>query len=125
MADLTNEGADFARGLTTDERRTQAFNALSKAYGPAVAFDPVAAAQAQAVKQKDLTNPIAVQQDQANLQTTQLANTDSANQQQRMAAYRATQMLKSAAGPDGTIPADAYDKIVRPNAGLLGLTRAC
>lgn len=121
MADLTNEGIEAGNAFTAANRKAVAFNALSKAYGPEVAYDPVAARQAQEYKQSEITNPIAAQQAQANLESTQLTNKDTAGTQQRLAAYRATQMLKSAAGPDGTIPQDAYNKIVRPNASLLGI----
>lgn len=128
MADLTNEGADFVRGLTADSRRAAAYNALSKSYGPAIADDPTNALNAAKASAQ---TPLAVQtaqtaasQAQADLQKSQLENTDTAGQQQRLAAYRATKMLQSTAGPDGTISPGAYDKIVRPNAALLGIDPA-
>lgn len=121
MADLTNEGIEAANQLTLAHRKALAYNALRSGYGDAIAGDPDAAIKAQAYQQREQTNPLEVQQAQANLETSQLTNRDTAGTQQRMAAYRATQMLKSAAAEDGTIPADAYDKIVRPNAGLLGI----
>lgn len=128
MPDLTNEGMDFARGLTADSRRAAAYNALSKAYGPAVADDPTNAFKAaQASAEIPLAPQVAqtaASQGQANLQQSQIANTTASNTQQQLAAYRAAQILKSQAGPDGTIPSDAYDKVVRPNAALLGIDPA-
>lgn len=128
MADETQQGINAFGALTDMERKSAAYNALSKSYGPAVAYDPAQADNAaKAAAQIPLasdTAKTALGQSQANLQTTQLSNTDAAGNQQRLAAYRAAQMLKSAAGPDGSIPADAYDKIVRPNAALLGIDPA-
>lgn len=66
-----SDGADFANNLTLNERKTEAYNALNRVYGPAVAGDPDASLKAQEYAQRDLTNPIAVQQAGANLGQTQ------------------------------------------------------
>lgn len=136
MADETAQGINAFGALTDQERKTAAYNALSKSYGPAVAYDPQAAnAAAQASAQMPLapeTAATGLARSQADLAGTQadtagkvIANTSAAGDQQRVAAYRAAQMLKSAADPNtGVIPPDAYDKIVRPNASLLGIDPA-
>lgn len=135
MADETNEGIAAFGALTDQERKTQAYNALNRAYGPAIADDPTNAFNAAKASVAGQTIPTEVQQAGANLSQTQaqtaglnastagknLENADTAGTQNRMAAYRAAQMLKSTAGPDGSIPPDAYDKIVRPNAALFGI----
>lgn len=69
-----NAGAEFARGLTSDERKEASYNALNKAYGPAAAYDPAAALQAQSYGQHMLTDPIAVQADQASLDGKRISN---------------------------------------------------
>lgn len=70
-----NEGAEFARGLTADERKTAAYNALASTYGVALAGDPDTALKAQTYGQREKTNPIEVQQAGANLTGTNLDNT--------------------------------------------------
>lgn len=129
MADMTQAGANFVGTLTDMERKQEAYNALSKAYGPAVAYDPQnALAAAQSSAQMPLA-PAAAKTAQgtaeANLTGKQLENTDAAGQQQRLAGFRAAQILKNMADPQtGAVPADAYDKFVRPNAGVLGIDAA-
>ena len=46
MADELQAGADYYNSLVTNARATNAYNALNKTYGPAIANDPVKAAQA-------------------------------------------------------------------------------
>lgn len=121
MADAAAEGAQAYGALSDAVRKSAAFNALSRAYGPA-AGDPEADLQLQEYGQRQQTNPIAVQQAQANLTGTQQQNQITQNEQQRNAAYRATQMLISSADPQtGAVSSDAYDKIVRPHADLFGI----
>jgi hypothetical protein len=83
MADIgnsLNQGAEFARGLAADERKTAAYNALSNAYGVALAGDPDTTIKAQEFQQREQTNPIAVQQAQATLAGTGLENTGKAQE---------------------------------------------
>lgn len=78
MADISKSvqaGADFASGLKLTERKDAAYNALANTYGVALAGDPDTAIKDQTYTQNALTNPIAVQQDQANLQGKNIANT--------------------------------------------------
>lgn len=75
MADLTNEGIEAANQLTLQHRKALAYNALRSGYGDAIAGDPDAAIKAQAYRQRELTNPLEVQQAQANLEGKQLDNT--------------------------------------------------
>jgi hypothetical protein len=63
-----------ASALSADERKNAAFNALAKAYGPQ-AGDPDAALKMQQFGQHELTDPIAVQQAQADLTGKNLSNT--------------------------------------------------
>lgn len=129
MADMTQAGANFVGTLTDMERKQEAYNALSKAYGPAVAYDPQsAAAAAQASAQMPLA-PAAAKtaqgQAEANLTGKQLENTDTQVQQQSLAGFRAAQILKSMADPQtGAVPPDAFDKLIRPNVGVLGIDPA-
>lgn len=76
MADdnALQEGADFARGLTNDERKSAAYNALANTYGVALAGDPDTALKDQEYIQRTQTNPIAIQQAQSTLQGTNLEN---------------------------------------------------
>lgn len=141
-ADL--EGAsDYTNALAKqdiEQRKTAAYNALAKVYGP-IAGDPDAATAtasaqttmanapnvqaANAAKASALTaatqqfgpsagNPEAQQQN--------LANQDTAGQNQRQAQFRGIQMLKATipAGSDSVDPAQ-FDKIVGANAKTLGL----
>jgi hypothetical protein len=75
IGNALNEGAQFERGLQADERKTAAYNALSSAYGVALAGDPDTAIKAQEYTQREQTNPIAVKQAQATLTGTDLDNT--------------------------------------------------
>lgn len=128
MADLTNEGIEAGNAFTAANRKAAAFNALSKAYGPAVAYDPATADSAAKASAQMPLAPAAAQtaqdQAQANLTTTNLTNQDTQGTQQRNAGVRAAMILKSTALPDGSIPPEAFDKIVRPNAALLGIDPA-
>lgn len=129
MADETDKSIAGYGALTDQVRKDAAYNALAKAYGPAIAGDPVNAFNASRADVQQKTAPTQVEQAQANLTGTNaentgkdLANTDTQQTQQRMAAYRGAQMLLSQADPQtGAIPKDAYDKIVRPNAALFGI----
>lgn len=67
-------GSDFMGALTDAERKSAAYNALNRAYGPAVAYDPATALQAQTYGQREKTNPLEVEQAQANLDTTKHTN---------------------------------------------------
>jgi hypothetical protein len=128
MADLTNEGIEAGNAFTAAARRSEAYNALSKAYGPAIADNPENALNAATASANIPLAPQAAQTtlatNQASLQGKQLENTQTAQTQQQLAGYRAAQVLKSYANPDGSIPQDAYDKIIRPNAGLFGIDPA-
>lgn len=75
MADLTNEGIQAFGALSDQERKTAAYNVLAKTYGVALAGDPETALKAQQFQQNEITNPLAVQQTQANLAGTTLDNT--------------------------------------------------
>lgn len=68
------EGAKFTDNLRDQSRKTAAYNALLAAYGPAVAGDPDTALKGQEFQQRTQTNPIAVQQASANLDTTTQEN---------------------------------------------------
>lgn len=75
IGNALNEGAQFERGLQADERKTAAYNALSSAYGVALAGDPDTAIKDQEYTQREQTNPIAVKQAQSTLTGTDLENT--------------------------------------------------
>jgi hypothetical protein len=129
MADETDKSIAGYGALTDQVRKDAAYNALAKAYGPAIAGDPVNAFNASRADVQQKTAPTQVEQAGANLEGTQLENTgkqmtneDAQRTRQQMAAYRGAQMLLSQADPQtGAIPKDAYDKIVRPNAALFGI----
>lgn len=121
FAGQQRQAIDNIGALTDIQRKRESYNALSSAYGPAVAYDPAGAFNAVKADTAKQSAPTEIAQGKANLQKTQLENTQEAGNQQRLAAYRATQMLKSVARPDGSVPQEAYDQIVRPNAGLLGI----
>lgn len=91
-----NQGLEFARGLASDERKEAAYNALSNAYGVALAGDPDTALKAQQYTQREQTNPIEVQQAQANLEGTGLENTGKAQSND----YNALANPKKLAGLD-------------------------
>jgi hypothetical protein len=128
MADLTNEGIEAGNAFTDAARKSEAYNALSKAYGPAVAYNPEAAQNAATAAANMPLAPQAAQTalstSQANLQGKQLENTQTAQTAQQLAGYRAAQVLKSFQNDDGSIPQDAYDKFIRPNAALFGIDPA-
>lgn len=118
MGGYLSGGIEDAGALEDQQRKNAAYNAFSQSYGPGAAYaivDPQAALGAQEAGQRTLTNPIDVQQKQASLDQTQLANDATRRQQAQMAAYRGAALLASTAQPDGSIPADAYDKIARSN----------
>lgn len=98
IGNALNQGAEFARGLAADERKTAAYNALNNVYGPALAGDPDTAIKAQEFKQREQTNPIAVQQAQANVSGTTLDNTG----KQQTNEYNALANPKKLAGLDLT-----------------------
>src|SRR5579863_9479071 len=99
MADLTNEGIEAGNAFTAAARKSEAYNALSKAYGPAIADNPENALNAATAAANIPLAPenaqTAAATGQANLTGKQLENTGTQTQQQQMAAYRAVQMLKS------------------------------
>jgi hypothetical protein len=75
IGNALNQGAEFARGLAADDRKTAAYNALANTYGVALAGDPDTTIKAQEFQQREKTNPIAVQQAQSTLTGTDLENT--------------------------------------------------
>lgn len=80
MADYTPAAnalaaTEQAGALAADERKDAAYNALKNTYGVALAGDPDTAIKDQEYTQRTLTNPIAVQQANANLTGTDLTNT--------------------------------------------------
>jgi hypothetical protein len=115
------EGQQYSENIFNARRRTDAYNALKQAYGPAIADDPANAFNAVKANVAQQTAGTQVQQSQEDLRKSKLANSDTANEQQRMAAYRAAAILKGSAGADGTVSPDIYDKLVGQNAGLLGI----
>lgn len=74
MADETDAGITAFGALQNQERKTAAYNAFNKVYGPGPAGDPDAAVTLQGYAQKQLTNPIAVQQAQSTLDQTNIKN---------------------------------------------------
>ena len=121
MADETQAGVNFIGSLTDMERKNDAYNALNHAYGPAIAYDPTNAFNAARASVAQQTIPTQVQQEQENLKGTQLTNQSTAASNQTMAGARAAALLATQANEDGSIPQDAYDRIIRPNAGVLGI----
>jgi hypothetical protein len=115
-------GADYSHSIFERRRKTDAYNELNKVYGPSIAYDPVADYNAGKASVQRQTAGTQVQQAEADLQKSQLENQDTLNQRQRMAAYRAAAILKGSAGADGTVSPDMYDRLIVPNAGLLGLS---
>jgi hypothetical protein len=67
------EGLNFVKSLQDQSRKSAAYNVLRKSYGD-IAGDPEAALNMQAYGQRELTNPIAVQQAQSTLKSTDLSN---------------------------------------------------
>lgn len=138
------EGAsDYSNMLARQDaevRKTNAYNALAKIYGP-IAGDPEAAT-ADASAQTAMANApnvqaantakaqalVAAQQQfgpsagNPEAQTTNLSNQEAAGQNQRQAQFRGLQMLKTAPPrADGSIDPDQFDRIVGANAKTLGL----
>jgi len=68
------EAADYQGALDIQARKTAAYNAFAKQYGPGPAGDPAAALQLQEMGQRNLTSPIAVQQAGADLTGKNLSN---------------------------------------------------
>lgn len=69
------EAADYQGALALNERKAAAYNAFNAQYGPGPAGDPAAALQLQSYGQHQQTDPIQVQQDQADLTGKNLTNT--------------------------------------------------
>lgn len=138
------EGAsDYSNMLARQDaevRKTNAYNALAKIYGP-IAGDPEAAT-ADASAQTAMANApnmqaantakaqalVAAQQQfgpsagNPEAQTTNLSNQEAAGQNQRQAQFRGLQMLKTVPPrADGSIDPDQFDRIVGANAKTLGL----
>jgi hypothetical protein len=115
-------GQQQSQNAFDNSRKTAAYNALKEAYGPAVAYDPVAAFNASKASVAKQTEGNQVQASGEDLRKSELENNATQQEQQRMAAYRATQMLLSQSDPStGAVSPDAYNKIIRPNAKLFGI----
>lgn len=133
MADAGAEllqGNAYAQAQQDAWRKNAAMNALTQIYGP-IAGDPEDAQKDQnylAATQQDplKTQQLGLQNQGLGLenQGTAIKNRVAGSQADAQAAYRAAQVLISKANPDGSIPADAYDTIVAPNAAMLGLDPA-
>lgn len=143
-----DQGANFLAQIDAEQRKTSAYNALNKQYGPGIAGDPQAAAdaakaallQSTQASTADLTNETNQQQGagQAALvsqygaqagspETTSkvLGNEDTANQVQRNAQTRAIKMLgNSVDQQSGAVDGAAFDQLITPNAKALGFTDA-
>lgn len=89
---LANQQAVGA--LDDQTRKNTAFNALAKIYGP-VANDPAAAVTMQEYGQRQLTNPIAVDQANANLAGTNLTNTGQSQTNDLNAAINPNKIIQS------------------------------
>lgn len=74
MADISAQSADLESRMTQADRQAAAYNVLSKTYGVDLAGDPDTALKAQTYTQNTLTNPLAVQQKQADLTGTSITN---------------------------------------------------
>lgn len=141
MADELQQGADFYNSLVNTSRRNDAYNALAKTYGP-IAGDPelaTATANAQTTmanqpniqaandaKAAALTaaqNQFGPSAGNPAAQTSNLANQETAETNNRQAQVRGVRMLQAtiAPGSDSVDPA-AFDKVVGANAKTLGLT---
>lgn len=127
MPDMTQQGVETANALTADQRMAASYDALLKAYGPAIAYDPknaLTAAQASAetpLAPAEAQNALAT--NQANLQGKQLENTDTARQQAALGASRGFGMAMAAAGPNAdSLDPDEFDKNVAPFASALGVS---
>lgn len=67
------EGINAQQSVTDNARKTAAYNALVNTYGP-IAGDPDSALKLQEYGQRERTNPIAVEQGQADLLAQKLRN---------------------------------------------------
>lgn len=120
MADETAQGIANVGALTDMQRKSASYNALAKAYGPAIAFDPTNAFNASKADVQQQTAPTEVQQAGATLAGTQAdtglkqaeatkssaAATGMQFSNETLAALRGIGMAKAVANPDGSIPAD-------------------
>jgi hypothetical protein len=143
MADDAAEGVSAYAQRASALRTGMAANALTNIYGPQAA-DPQLWGQAQANYLAQQTDPLKVQEaqrenaaDQAlvgkfgpeagnpQAYATDVATAGSANEQQRLAAYRATRMLQASTDPKtGAVDPVAFDRDIVPQADLLGLDPA-
>lgn len=117
------QGEAVAESAINNWRKGQAMHALENVYGP-IAADPELAQKNENYLQSTKMAPGALQAQSLANQGTQLDNAAKQASQNASAAYRAAQMLKTQANPDGTIPPDAFDKIITPNAAQFGIDPA-
>lgn len=124
------QGQSVAENALNDWRKAQAMHALENVYGPIVG-DPEKTQQLQNYKQSTQMDPLKVQAQAlantgAGLENTgkQIVNTTAQTTQNTSGAYRAAQLLKTQANSDGSIPADAFDKTIAPNATEFGIDPA-
>lgn len=118
MADnnIIEAGINTYQQVKDNARHNAAMDALTQQYG-AVAGDPQAAQAMENYLQSTKMDPL-------KLQSQQLENTKESTAQNTSAGYRAAQLLKTRANPDGSIPADAFDQTVTPYADMIGLDQA-
>lgn len=121
MADQALEGSQAYNARDQQLIADAATQARINAYGP-IAGDPENAQRAQAYSNALVADPLANQTTQLTNTGLQLKNQQDAAQAQAIAAYKAAQLLKASANPDGSIPPDAFDQVVAPNAAMLGIT---
>lgn len=127
MADMTQQGVETSNALTADQRAAASYDALQKAYGPAIAYNPEnALTAANAAAQTPLAAPAAqnaLASAQATTQGKQLDNTESQRSQAAMGAARGFGMAIAAAG-DGadSIDSNHFDQTVAPFASSLGVS---
>lgn len=77
MTDISAQAADTESRMALADRQAAAYNVLAKTYGVALAGDPDTALKAQTFQQNEITNPLAVQQKQADLTGKNIENTGS------------------------------------------------
>lgn len=122
--ELSDELGQHEQNALNRVRYNTAINAATRMYGD-VFSDPTVAKQAQDYGQAQQMNPLKVQEQTDANTTTELANTQTSGDQQRMAVYRAAGMLANSADPQtGAVSPDAFDKVIAPNAQLLGIDPA-
>lgn len=147
MADDTDTGSQsllqgnaFASALANQNRKTAAYNALNKVYGPGVAGDPEAAQQAAtaAVTQANVpaaeaanaakaaalqssTEQYGAQAGNPEAFSSNVTASTAQSQQLREQGYRAAGQLIGLAGPDGAIPGDEFDKTIGAHPTQYGL----